>query len=140
MKGTYLFDYVNENEFHKLERSLKKYNMLAYKKLHFDYYPKLKDGNFLGEVVKTNNENNTRSYELKLPTDTLFAKVHGEIKLHYVVYENEKIVMLDKLTPEDILSEGHQSELVTYKGVMVSKQHSDKDMFKINLLNMINHD
>lgn len=140
MKGTYVFDYINENEFHKLERSLKKYNMLAYKKLHFDYYPKLKDGTFLGEIVSTNKENNTKTYELKLPTDTLFAKVHGEIKLHYIVYENEKTVMLEKLTPEDILSEGHQSELVTYKGVMVSKQHSDKDMFKINLLNMINHD
>lgn len=140
MKETYLFDYVNENEFHKLERSLKKYNMLAYKKLHFDYYPSLKEGNFLGELVSTNKENNTKTYELKLPTDTLFAKVHGEIKLHYVIYENEKTVMLDKLTPEDILTEGHQSELVTYKGVMVSKQHSDKDMFKINLLNMINHD
>lgn len=138
MKGTYLFDYVNENEFHKLERSLKKYNMLAYKKLHFDYYPKLKDGNFLGKLVSTNKDNNTKSYELKLPTDTLFAKVHGEIKLHYVIYEKEKIVMLDKLTPVDILSEGHQSELVTYKGVMVSKEHSDKDMFKINLLDMIN--
>ena len=36
-----------------------------------------------------------------------------------------------------IISEGHASELVTYKGVMVSKQHSDKDMFKINLLNML---
>lgn len=140
MKETYLFDYVNENEFHKLERSLKKYNMLAYKKLHFDYYPKLKEGNFLGEIVSTNKENNTVSYELKLPTDTLFAKVHGEIKLHYLVYEKEKTVMLNTLTPHDILSEGHQSELVTYKGVMVSKQHQDKDMFKINLLNMINHD
>lgn len=140
MKETYLFDYVNENEFHKLERSLKKYNMLAYKKLHFDYYPNLKEGNFLGKLVSTNKDNSTKSYELKLPTDTLFAKVHGEIKLHYVVYEKDKIVMLDKLTPEDILSEGHQSELVTYKGVMVSKQHSDKDMFKINLLNMINND
>ena len=140
MKETYVFDYVNENEFHKLERSLKKYNMLAYKKLHFDYYPKLKEGNFLGEIVSTNKENNTETYELKLPTDTLFAKVHGEIKLHYVVYKKEKIVMLNTLTPNDILSEGHQSELVTYKGVMVSKQHSDKDMFKINLLNMINHD
>lgn len=138
MKEAYLFDYTNENEFHKLERSLKKYNMLAYKKLHFDYYPKLKEGNFLGEIVSTNKENNTKSYELKLPTDTMFAKVHGEIKLHYVVYENDKIVILDKLTPENILSEGHQSELVTYKGVMVSKEHSDKDMFKINLLNMIN--
>ena len=140
MKETYVFDYVNENEFHKLERSLKKYNMLAYKKLHFDYYPKLKEGNFLGEKVATNKENNTITYELKLPTDTLFAKVHGEIKLHYMVYEKEKTVMLNTLTPNDILSEGHQSELVTYKGVMVSKQHSDKDMFKINLLNMINHD
>ena len=43
MKEAYVFDYVNENEFHKLERSLKKYNMLAYKKLYFDYYPKLKE-------------------------------------------------------------------------------------------------
>jgi len=137
MKEAYLFDYINENEFKKLERSLKKYNMLAYKKLYFEYYPALKEGNFLGELVATNSAQGTKSYELKLPTDMMFSKVHGDIKLHYLIYEENKIVMLDKLTPEDILSEGHQSELVTYKGVMVSKQHSDKDMFKINLLNMI---
>jgi hypothetical protein len=138
MKEMYLFDYVNENEFHKLERSLKKYNMLAYKKLYFDYYPKLKEGEFLGELISTNEENNTKSYELKLPTDSMFAKVHGYIKLEYVVYEQEKIVMLSTIKPEDILTEGHQSELVTYKGIMVSKEHSEKDIFKINLLNMIN--
>ena len=137
MNETYLFDYLNENEFHKLERSLKKYNMLAYKKLYFEYYPKLKDGNFLGEVVSTNKEKGTTTYELKLPTDVMFAKVHGEIKLQYIVYKNEKIIMLDKIEPIEILSEGHQSELITYKGVMVSKQHSDKDLFKINLLNML---
>jgi hypothetical protein len=137
MKEAYLFDYINENEFKKLERSLKKYNMLAYKKLYFEYYPALKEGNFLGELVATNSAQGTKSYELKLPTDMMFSKVHGDIKLHYLIYEENKVVMLDKLTPEDILSEGHQSELVTYKGVMVSKQHSDKDMFKINLLNMI---
>ena len=138
MKESFVFEYINENEFHKLERSLKKYNMLAYKKLYFDFYPRLKSGELLGELVSTNKEKNTKSYELKLPTDTLFAKVHGDIKLHYLVYENDKIIMLDTLTPEDILSEGHQSELVTYKGVMVSKEHSDKDIFKINLLNIIN--
>ena len=58
----------------------------------------------------------------------------------YELIENNpklKIVMLDKIMPVDILSEGHQQELVTYKGVMVSKQHSEKDMFKINLLNML---
>ncbi len=137
MKETYLFDYINENEFHKLERSLKKYNMLAYKKLYFEYYPSLKEGHFLGEVISTNKTNGTVTYKLKLPTDMLFAKVHGAIELYYIVYEREKIIMLDKLEPVDILSEGHQSELVTYKGVMVSKEHSDKDIFKINLLNMI---
>ena len=137
MNENYLFDYLNENEFNKLERSLKKYNMLAYKKLYFEYYPKLKDGNFLGEVVSTNKEKGTTTYELKLPTDVMFAKVHGEIKLQYIVYKNEKIIMLNKIEPIEILSEGHQSELITYKGVMVSKQHSDKDLFKINLLNML---
>ncbi|MBE6152246.1 MAG: hypothetical protein E7165_02905 [Firmicutes bacterium] len=137
MKESFLFDYINENEFKKLERSLKKYNMLAYKKLYFEYYPSLKEGNFLGELISTNQNNGSRTYELKLPTDIMFSKVHGDIKLHYHVYEEKNTVMLDTIMPEDILTEGHQSELVTYKGVMVSKQHSEKDLFKINLLNMI---
>lgn len=137
MKGAYVFDYINENEFRKLERSLKKYNMLAYKKLYFEFYPKLKNGEFLGELVSTNQDTGEQSYELNLPTDSMFSKVHGDIKLHYQVYEDNKIVMLDTISPEDILTEGHQSELITYKGVMVSKEHSDKDIFKINLLNMI---
>ena len=137
MKETYIFDYVNENEFRKLERSIKKYNMLAYKKLYFEYYPALKEGNFLGKLVSTNQASDTVTYELKLPTDAMFSKVHGDIKLYYIVYKKEKIVMLDKFEPMSILSAGHASELVTYKGVMVSKQHAEKDMFKINLLNMI---
>ena len=137
MKETYIFDYVNENEFKKLERAIKKYNMLAYKKLYFEYYPALKEGKFLGKVISTNQSNNTTTYELKLPTDAMFSKVHGDIKLYYLVYNNERIVMLDKFEPMDILSEGHASELVTYKGVMVSKEHAENDMFKINLLNMI---
>ncbi len=136
MKDNYLFDYVNENEFSKLERSLKKYNRLLYKRLYFEFYPQLKEGKFLGKLISKTED--TATYELKLPTDSLFAKVHGDITLHYMVYFKEKIVMLDKITPVEILSEGHQSELVTYKGVMVSNKHSDKDIFKINLLNMIN--
>ena len=46
MRDSYAFEYVNENEFKKLERSLKKYNMLAFKKLYFEYYPSLKKVNF----------------------------------------------------------------------------------------------
>ena len=69
MKNSYVIEYLNENEFRKKERAVKKYNMLAYKKLLFDYYPSMRDGNF--------------------------------------------------------------------PGVMVSKTHADKDIFKINLLNML---
>ena len=135
MKENYIFEYTNENEFKKYERSLKKYNMLAYKKLYFSYYPSLKEGKFLGEVVSSSDNKN--DYQLKLPTDIMFTKVHGEVILHYSVYINDKIVVLDKITPEGILGEGHQSELTTYKGVMVSKNNQEKDIFKINLLNML---
>jgi hypothetical protein len=138
MKNSFVIEYLNENEFRKKERAVKKYNMLAYKKLVFDFYPSFKDGNFKGVVVAKNAKENFTKYELKLPTDRMFAKVHGDVVLHYTVYDNQKIVMLDTLTPEDILTEGHQKELSTYKGVMVSKSHAERDMFKINLLNSMN--
>ena len=137
MKNSYVIEYLNENEFRKKERAVKKYNMLAYKKLIFEYYPALREGEFKGVMVSKNTKNAVDKYELKLPTDAMFSKVHGDIVLHYSVYKKQNIVMLDTITPEDILNEGHQKELTTYKGVMVSKSHAQKDMFKINLLNMM---
>lgn len=136
MKG-FILDYVNENEFKKLERALKKYNMLAYKKLNFEYYPALRNGEFIGELVKTNRKEGTASYELKLPSDHMFSQVHGECKLKYIVYEKQGTVMLETITPEDILLEGHRAELTAYKGVMISKANASKDMFKVDLLNML---
>ncbi len=137
MKNSYVIEYLNENEFKKKERAVKKYNMLAYKKLMFQFYPNFRDGKFDGIIVSKNTKDHIIKYDLKLPTDTMFSKVHGDIILHYTVYDTQKIVMLDTIDPEDILTEGHQKELSTYKGVMVSKSHAEKDMFKINLLNMI---
>lgn len=136
MKG-YILDYINENEYNKLERALKKYNMLAYKRLNFEFYPALRNGKFLGELVKTNKKEGTLSYELKLPSDHMFSQVHGDVKLLYTVYEKEKIVMLSTITPSDILLEGHKAELTTYKGVMISKANASKDIFKIDLLNSL---
>ena len=136
MKG-YVLDYINENEYKKLERALKKYNMLAFKKLNFEYYPALRNGNFLGELVSSNKKNGTETYELKLPSDKMFAQVHGEIKVIYTVYKKEETIMLDTITPTEILLEGHRSELATYKGIMISKANASKDMFKIDLLNML---
>lgn len=140
MKQTYIFEYLNENEFRKKERSVRKYNMLAYKKLTFEYYPEIRNGHFLGQLVSVSKKEHTKSYELKLPTDELFTKVHGEIILHYTVYEDKNIVLLTNITPDGILEEGHRAELGTYKGVMISKSNPEKDMFKVNLLNMLHKD
>lgn len=134
---SYVLDYVNENEFRKLERALKKYNMRAFKKLNFDYYPSLRNGEFVGEIISQNKKAGTITYELKLPSDAKFAQVHGEVKLIYTVYKKEETVMLKEITPKDILLEGHKSELGTYKGIMISKSNASKDMFKIDLLNML---
>lgn len=136
MKG-YVLDYINENEFKKLERALKKYNMLAYKKLNFEYYPALRNGKFVGVMTSQNKKAGTESYELKLPSDHTFTQVHGDVKLIYTVYLKEQTVMLNTITPSDILLEGHKSELTTYKGIMISKANASKDKFKIDLLKML---
>ena len=52
----------------------------------------------------------------------------------------KKKIILDTITPEDILSEDSKKELSTYKGVMLSDNKARRDMFKINLLNSMNKD
>ena len=138
MKETYIFEYLDENDFRKKERSIRKYNMLAYKKLTFNFYPEIRNGNFLGEKVKSDDLTKTDSYELILPTDELFSKVHGNITLHYTVYKEKGIILLTNITPEKILDEDNRAELNTYKGVMISKENPQKDIFKINLLKSMN--
>ena len=133
----YVIEYVDEFEFRKRERALKKYNMLAYKKLIFEYYPNFRKGNFTGTIVRQNKIEGIDEYELMLPTDSMFAKVYGDILLHYTVYYNKCIVMLKTITPDDILNKGLREEFATYKGVPISKSHGDSDIFKIDLLNML---
>ena len=100
MKNSYVIEYLNENEFRKKERAVKKYNMLAYKKLIFEFYPNFRDGKFDGVITSKNTGEGIIKYDLKLPTDPTFAKVYHDIVLHYTVYEKQKIVMLNNITPE----------------------------------------
>ena len=133
MNKRFILDYLDENNFKKLERSLKKYNMVAYKKLMFEFYPKLRSGEFVGELVSINKHEQTETYDLRLPTDQLFVKVYGEVKLNYTVYKEGRVVMLNNLEPREILLDGHKSELTAYKGIMISKANAQKEMFKIDL-------
>lgn len=128
--------YLLDKEFKKIEQGLKKCNMLAYKKLKSEYYPSIESGNFIGKKISKKGEY-LLEYELMLPTDPLFSKIYGDCKLIYSVYLDEKTVVLETIEPENILLEGYKDELTTYKGILVSKEHRDKDIFRINLLNML---
>ena len=66
MKNSFIIEYLNENEFRKKERAVKKYNMLAYKKLIFEFYPEFREGIFNGVAVSKNTKDGITKYELKL--------------------------------------------------------------------------
>lgn len=134
-KNGFTITYSDEKKYRRLERSIKKYNMIAYKKLVFEYYPSIKNGNYVGELIK--EDNHIFVYELKLPTDSIFSKAYGHFKLIYSVNKDEKTIICETIEPENILLEGYKDELTTYKGILVSKEHRDKDIFRINLLNML---
>lgn len=131
-KTKYQIEYENENEFKKLEHNLRKYNMKAFKEYLFTHIPDLQNGNF------KNSTKNNDIYEIKLSTDKFFKKVHGECKLIFKVKDN-KIILLE-IAPKQILLETHKQSLMTYKGVLISKENKEKDMFLVNLLNMIDKD
>lgn len=137
MNNEYKIEYLNEVKLKKLERFLRKYNMQAYKKLIFYYYPNLKEGKFDGKIIEQNNEASHTKYELELPADEIFKKIHGHISLIYTVNEKEKVIILETLNPENLLLEGSKNELTTYKGILVSKTSREKDIYKINLLNFL---
>ena len=124
-------DFIDENDFKKKERSVRKYNMLAYKDLIFKYYPELKKGNYEGQKIESNEEDKVVKYELQLATDERFKKVYGPIILHYTVYTEKNLILLTDITPNEILIEGHRKELATYKGVPYA---NNKDLFKIKVM------
>lgn len=139
MNNEYIIEYLNEIKLKKLERALRKYNMLAYKKLLFYYYPNLKEGKFDGKIIEQNKEAGRTKYELELPADEIFKKIHGHISVIYTVNEKEKVIMLETLNPENLLLEGSKNELTTYKGILISKTSREKDIYKINLLNLLSN-
>lgn len=64
----------------------------------------------------------------------MFAQIHGEVKLVYTVHKKDEVVVLETITPSDILLEGHRSELTTYKGIMISKANASKICLRLTYL------
>ena len=113
-----LIIYIDENEFRKKERAIKKYFMGAYKYWIFEAVPKLQ------QVNKIDGQ-----YELELPVSELFKKVYGNLRVLFTVKND--VVVLENIEPSGILIDMHRKELPTYKGI---PYRDDKDKFKINLM------
>ena len=112
--------YINENEFNKGVKALKKYNKIAYKDFVFIKLPKIRAGEFIG----TNNGN---YYECPLTSDSAFEFVHGKVYVTYLVDGNN--VVLTGIEPSKFLTEGHKKEAKIYKGVPAL---GPLDIFKID--------
>lgn len=114
--------YEDENQFHKLARSLKMYNMVAYKDFIFNLMHKLRTGEIIGEKIEDN------IYKVHLISNKVFEFVYGEIYFTYRLEGNKATLIT--IEPKDILFEGHRKQLQTYKGVPIN---SSKDRFRVDM-------
>lgn len=105
----------NESDMTKCLRSLRKYNMRAYKQFMFET-------NDL-EYVKDNE------YRIDFNCDVKFKKIYGRVYMSVEV-ENDQLI-LKRLEPHGFWLAGYRLELETYKGVPIV---SKRDKFKVDML------
>ena len=120
--------YENENQFNKYVKSLRTYNMLAYKEFIFNLMYQLRGGKLVGEEVEPG------LYRCGLPSNKLFEYVHGETYFTYRIDDGHVVVLLE-MEPKEFLLAGHSLELQTYKGLPIT---GPKDRFKVDLYMMMN--
>lgn len=113
-----IITYIDENDFIKQTRALKKYYMRTYKDLFFNVNYKMKQADY-----------EDGDYEIKLYTEESFEKVYGEFILRF--YVKNKTIVIKEITPREILIDLHKSLLKTYKGVPYRNEY---DLFKIKIM------
>ena len=92
-----ILKYVINDEFlDSLNESMLK-TFTNVEKLLFYYYPNLKEGKFDGKIIEQNKEAGRTKYELELPADEIFKKIHGHISVIYTVNEKEKVIPLNSI-------------------------------------------
>lgn len=112
-----IITYVDENDFIKKQRALEKYFAKCYKYLIYDAIPKLKTSGKKDGV-----------YEVELPSEELFKKVYGPMKLKFSVYND--VAILEDLIPSEYLINCYMRDMPVYKGIPYDTK---KDLFKIKL-------
>lgn len=110
----YLKMYIDENDFRKKKRSLKKYCIKAYKYLTF-------------HTLKGESINGDGHYIDDLPASNEFVFMYGQPRIHYSVKDG--VMILEDLEPQQFLLDGYMRELQQYKGMFY---RNEKDKKKID--------
>lgn len=106
---------LDESDMTKCLRSLRKYNMRAYKQFVFDV-------NELKHIK--DNE-----YRIDFISDNKFQKIYGKVYMIITLVKDE--IILNRLEPHNFFIAGHRAELESYKGVPII---SKKEKLKIDFL------
>ena len=109
---------LDENDYKKKLKGLRKYFMKSYKHLIFQIMPNLieygkKDG----------------IYSVDIPIDDLFVKCYGQLQLYFSVKND--VVIIEDIMPCDILLQCHRGMLPLYHGI---PYYQEKDLFKLKVL------
>lgn len=112
-----ILTYLDENEYRKKERVLKRYFMKTYKYLAFKFYPTLKKKGKKDGI-----------YKVELPTFKIFEKVYGPIEIQFSVKKD--VAIIEDILPDKILMDCYMKDLPTYKGV---PYRNKKDLTKIKI-------
>ena len=109
---------IDENEFIKQLRAIKKYFTKSYKQFIFEV---------VDEMKKVSKEDGY--YSTTLDIDELFNKVYGQLQVNYIVKDG--VVYIENFEPKDILKDMYFRLLPTYDGI---PYRNKRDLFKIKLL------
>ena len=116
--------FIDENLYRKKEAALKQYFRKAYKYLIFEVASKLKQE---GKV--------DGSYEIELPTEEIFEKVYGKMKLLFQVKND--VAIIEDITPDKYLSDCFKGQLPIYHGIPYT---SEKEKSKLKLVEKLMED
>ena len=107
---------LDESDMTKCLRSLRKYNMRAYKQFIFE----------TNDLVHVKDN----EYRINFLSDNKFQKIYGQVYMSVTLEKDE--ITLNILEPHDFFIAGHNRELESYKGIPIVSQ---KEKFKIDFLN-----
>lgn len=111
--------FLDDNDYIKKLRGLKRYNMRAYKYIMFH--------------LKDDIDNQEEGKHIKnLYTDNKFKKVYGQVQIVYTIKNN--VAIIENILPDEFLLDGYMVDLKTYIGV---PYRNKQDLFKIQMLEKI---